>query len=343
MMRCAWYDRKGPADEVLKVGRQPKPVPRAGEVLLRVGASGINPSDTKGRGGARGNAAMPYPRIIPHQDGAGMIEAVGPGVARSRIGERVWIFEAQLNQPFGTAAEYVAVPAGNAVPLPAALTFAEGAALGVPALTAHRCVFADGPVAGKTVLVTGGAGAVGFYAIQFARRGGARVIATVSNEDQAQAARDAGADLVVDRRNQDVVAEAAAFGGSGGERSVDRIVEVAFGANLGASLRMLKPNGTIAAYSSDQAPEPALPFWPLVLLDATVRFVLVYAMTPQAHQEAIAYVNRAASEGWLKHNIGHVLPLDRIADAHRLVESGPARGRTILEVAGSAELEGDRN
>lgn len=331
-MRCAWYERKGPASEVLQVGQRPKPVPGAGEVLVAVKASGINPSDVKGRGGARGNTTMPYPLIIPHQDGAGVIEAVGPGVCGSRVGERVWIYEAQLGRPFGTAAEYVALPAGNAVPMPAALTFVEGAALGVPALTAHRCVFADGPVAGRTVLVTGGAGAVGSYAVQFARRGGARVIATVSNEDQARAAREAGADLVIDRCGRDVAAEAAAFSGSEDQRSVDRIIEVSFGANLGASLRMLKPNGIIAAYSSDEEPQPALPFWPLVLLDATVRFVLVYVMTKEAHEEAIAYVNRAASEGWLRHNIGHVLPLHRIAEAHRLVENGPARGRTILEI-----------
>ena len=332
-MRCAWYQEKGAAEHVLQVGEQAKPVPGSGEVLVAVRASGVNPSDTKGRGSARGNKAMPFPLIIPHQDGAGVIEAVGVGISEARIGERVWIHEAQLGGPFGTAAQYVAIPSVKAVPMPDGLSFVEGAALGVPALTAHRCVFADGPVEGKTVLVTGGAGAVGFYAIQFARQGGARVIATIADERQANIAREAGADLVVDRRKKDVVAEAAAFAGTDGERSVDRIVEVAFGANLGDSLRMLKPNGVIATYSSDEEPEPPLPFWPLVLLDATIRFVLVYAMTRQAHEEAIAYVNRAACEGWLRHNIGHVLPLDRIAEAHKLVQTGPKKGRVILEIA----------
>ena len=331
-MLAACYEQKGPAENVLQVRDQPKPVLDAGEVLVAIKASGINPSDTKGRGGARGNGAMPYPLIIPHQDGAGVIEAVGAGVFKSRIGQRVWVYEAQLGRPFGTAAEYVAVPARNAVPMPDGLSFVEGAALGVPALTAHRCVFADGPVAGKTVLVTGGAGAVGFYAVQFARHGGACVIATVGDEAQAEVARRAGAHFVINRRKQDVVAEAAAFAATGSERTIDRIVDVAFGANLAASLRMLKPNGVIAAYSSDDEPEPALPFWPLVLLDATVRFVLVYAMSRQAHEEAVDYVSRAASEGWLRHNIGQVLPLERIADAHRLVEHGPARGRTIVEI-----------
>ena len=330
-MKAAWYERKGAAREVLTVGDLERPSPAAGEVLVRVKASGINPSDTKGRGGARGNSAMPYPRIVPHQDGAGVIEAVGEGVAANRVGERVWIYEAQLGRAFGTAADYVALPAANAVPLPEPLSFADGACLGVPALTAHRCVFADGPVTGKTVLVTGGAGAVGFYAIQFAKQGGARVIATISSDEQATIAYRAGADLVVNR-NADVVGEVAGFTGATDGRSVDHIVEVAFGANLETSLRMLKPNGVITAYSSDQVPEPSLPFWPLVMLDATVRFVLVYAMTREAHEQAIDYVNNAAADGWLLHNIARTLPLTSIAEAHELVERGGAGGKVLLTI-----------
>ncbi len=331
-MKAAWYDRKGPAGEVLELGELEPPVPAAGEVLVRIHASGINPSDTKGRGGARGNSAMPFPRIIPHQDGAGVIEAVGDGVDPSRVGERVWVYEAQLGRPFGTAAEYARLPAEKAIALPDTASFAEGAALGVPAMTAHRCVFADGPVEGKTVLVTGGAGAVGFYAIQFARHSGARVIATVSNDEQAQAASRAGAHLVVNRNAADLVDRIAAFAGGTGPRSVDRIVEVAFGANLATSLQLLRPNGVIAAYSSDAEPEPALPFWPLVMLDATVRFVLVYAMTRQAHEEAAAAITEALCEGWLQHNIGRRLRLERIAEAHELVEQGRGGGKVILEI-----------
>ena len=332
-MRAAWYEKKGAPLDVLTVGDMERPEVQAGEVLVRVMASGINPSDTKGRGGARGNVAMPFPRIIPHQDGAGVIEAVGDGVPESRMGERVWLFEAQLGRPFGTAAEYVAIPSANAVPLADQISFVEGACLGVPAMTAHRCVFADGPVEGRTVLVTGGAGAVGFYAIQFAKHGGARVIATVSNADQAQTARRAGADLAVDRRTEDVVARAAEFAGSANERSVDRIVEVAFGANLQSSLRMLKPNGVIAAYSSDAVAEPVLPFWSMVVLDATVRFVLVYVMSRDAHDEAAEYINAAGTKGWLKHNVGRTLPLESIAEAHQLVESGLAGGKVVVELS----------
>jgi NADPH:quinone reductase len=325
-VKAAWFERKGPAREVLVVGDADRPSPAPGEVLVRVHASGVNPSDTKGRGGARGNTAMPWPRIVPHQDGAGVIEAVGDGVDAARIGERVWLYEAQWRRPFGTAAEYVALPACQAVPLPDGVAFAAGAALGVPAMTAHRCVFADGPVAEKTVLVTGAAGAVGFYAVQFAAQGGARVIATVSNAEQARIARDAGAELVINRRETEVAEAILAAG-----LRADRIVEVAFGANLATSLKVLAPNGVIATYSSDAEPEPTLPYWPLVLLDATVRFVLVYAITREAHDAAAAAITAALEQGWLRHNIGARLPLERIAEAHERVEAGVA-GKTIVEI-----------
>lgn len=328
-MKAAFYERKGPAAEVIELGELERPAPGPGEVLVAVHASGVNPSDTKGRGGARGNVVMPFPRIVPHQDGAGVIEAVGEGVPQSRVGERVWLYEAQLGRPFGTAAEYVALPAHQAVPLPEGVSFAEGACLGVPALTAHRCVFADGPVEGRTVLVTGGAGAVGFYAVQFARLGGARVIATVGSEAQAELARAAGAEVVINRREADVAAAIAAA--CGAERAVDRIVEVAFGANLETSLKVLKPRGVIATYASDAEPEPKLPFWPLVGLDAAVRFVLVYVMGREAHEAAIAAVTDALRAGALLHNIARVLPLDEIAEAHRLVEQG-AGGQVVVQV-----------
>lgn len=330
-MKAAWYESKGPAAEVLRVGDIPRPEPGEGEVLVAMRASGVNPSDTKGRAGARGNNAMPWPRIIPHQDGAGIIEAVGPGVPPGRVGERVWVFEAQLGRAGGTAAEYAAVPARNAVPLPDGVSFEEGACLGVPALTAHRCVFADGPVEGKTVLVTGGAGAVGFYAVQFASRGGARVIATVSSDEQAETARRAGAEVVIDRKREDIVAEVARQAGAGEERAVDRVIEVAFGANLPDTLRMLKPGGVIAAYSSDAEPEPVLPFWPLVLLNSTVHFVIVYVMDWAAHEAAIASITEGLEGGWLRHNVGTVLPLERIAEAHEAVEQGRG-GKTVVTI-----------
>lgn len=206
-MRAAWYARKGPAADVLEVGDQPTPVPGPGEVLVRVRASGVNPSDTKGRAGTSRGLSMPFPLIIPHQDGAGEVVAAGSSDLESRVGERVWFYEAQLLRPHGAAAEFVAIPAVKAVRLPDAATFEAGACLGMPAMTAHRAVFADGPVEGQTVFVSGGGGAVGRYAVPFAKQAGARVIATVGNARTAASARAAGADLVLDRTREDIAAQ----------------------------------------------------------------------------------------------------------------------------------------
>lgn len=327
-MKAAWYEAKGAARAVLQVGETAMPNAGPGELLVRVRASGVNPSDTKGRGGARGNAAMPYPRIIPHQDGAAEVVAAGSVGLADRIGQRVWFYEAQLGRAFGAAAEYVALPAHQVHPLPDGVSFEAGAALGVPAMTAHRCVFADGPVDGQVVLVTGGAGAVGRFAIQFAKRGGARVIATVSREAQATSARAAGADLVLNRRTDDLAAAIRAF--TGVERGVDRVVDVAFGANLEVTLQVLAPRGVVATYSSDTVPEPTLPYWPLVMLDATIRFVLVYVMDRAAHDAAAGAIGEALAAGALEAEIGAIFPLDRIAEAHEAVESGEVVGKVVV-------------
>lgn len=327
-MKAAWYERKGPAREVLQVGEVPQPTPGPGELLVRVRASGVNPSDTKGRGGARGRMEMPSPQIVPHQDGAGEVVAAGSADLANRVGERVWIYEAQLGRPFGTAAEYVAVPSRNAVTLPAGVSFEEGAALGVPAMTAHRAVFADGPVTGRTVLVSGGAGAVGRYAVQFAKLGGARVIATVSNAAQARSATAAGADFVIDRKTEDVAQQVREFTGTA--RGVDRFVEVAFGANLPLIREVLAPRGVVATYSSDAIPEPPLPFWDLVMLDATIRFVLVYVMDEAAHAAAAEAITEALKAGRLTHAIGERFPLEEIAAAHEAVERGDAGGKVVV-------------
>ncbi|RXT53285.1 alcohol dehydrogenase [Bosea sp. Tri-44] len=327
-MKAAWYERKGPASEVLQVGEQPQPVAGPGELLIRVRASGINPSDWKGRAGWLGRDQMPFPLIIPHQDGAGEVVAVGSPELESRVGERVWFYEASLGRPFGGAAGYVALPARQVQPLPAGVSFEEGACLGVPAMTAHRCVFADGPVAGKVVLITGGAGAVGRYAVQFAKQGGARVITTVSREEQARSAKAAGADLVLNRLSDDLAARIREF--TGKERGVDRIVEVAFGANLDLTMRVLAPRGVVATYASDAKPEPALPFWPLITLDATIRFVLVYVMDAAAHDAAATAIGDGLRDGWLSHEIAARFPLDQVAQAHEVVESGRAVGKVVV-------------
>jgi NADPH2:quinone reductase len=329
-MKAAYYESKGPAREVLRVGERPTPAPAPGEVRVRVHVSAVNPSDTKNRGGYRGNVAMPFPAVIPHQDGAGVIDAVGDGVDPARVGERVWVYEATLGRPFGTAAQWTTVPAHKAVALPQGVGFEAGACLGIPAMTAHRCVFADGPVAGKTVLVQGGAGAVGYYAVQMARLDGARVIATVSREEQAARAREAGADEVVNYRTEDLAARVRAI--TGLDAGLDRVIEVAFGVNVRTDVALLKPNGVIATYASDAIHEPAIPFWPMLAKDLTVRFVLVYAMGERAHAEAAAYITEALRRGVLKHQIFRTFALDEIVAAHEATEAMTNVGKVLVSV-----------
>ncbi len=327
-MKAAWYDRYGPAREVLVVGELPDPEPGPGEVLVRVRASGVNPSDWKARTGSRG-PEMPFPRIIPHSDGAGEIAAVGEGVAPSRVGERVWLYEGQWQRPFGAAAELIALPSERAVPLPDSVSFHEGACIGIPAMTAHRCLFASGPVNGMTVLVTGGAGAVGHYAVQFAKWGGARVIATVSSEEKAARALRPGADHAVNYRSEDVAERALEI--TGGE-GVERIVEVDFGGNLAASKRALRLNGAIGCYASAGDREPAVEYQALSRKNATVRFVLVYSEPEDAKRQAVADIGQAIADGALSHPIAAAMPLDDVAAAHELQESGTAIGNIILAV-----------
>jgi NADPH:quinone reductase len=255
--------------------------------------------------------------------------AAGSPELADRVGQRVWFYEAQFGRPFGSAAQYTAIPAHKAVQMPVNLSFEEGACLGVPAMTAHRAVFADGSVKDKTVFVSGGAGAVGRYAVQFAKLGGARVIATVGSEGGAASAKAAGADLVLDRRNEDLIQRTAQFTSASDGRGVDRFVEVAFGANLPLIERLLKVNGVVATYSSDSVPDPRLPFWPLLMLDATIRLILVYRMDASAHAAAEHAINQAVINGSLTHDIAQVFDLERIAQAHERVEGG-SRGKIIV-------------
>ena len=326
-MKAAWYDRNGPAREVLQVGALPEPAPGPGEVLVRVHVSGVNPSDVKSRAGARGG--MAFPRIVPHSDGAGVIEAVGPGVDKARIGERVWLWNGQWRRPVGTAAERIAVPAAQAVRLPDGVDFEAGACMGIPAMTAEACLFSDGPLDDKTVLVTGGAGAVGHYAIQLAKWGGARVIATAGRAETVAACRDAGADLVIDYKRERVAERLRdATGGAG----IDRVVEVEFGGNLETSLAAIKENGVIAAYASMGAPTPPLPFYPLMFKAVTLRLVLVYILSPEARRRSIANLTAALEAGALTHPLAGRFPLDDIARAHEAVEAGNKLGQILVSI-----------
>src|SRR5918996_2789965 len=279
-MKAVWYERNGAAD-VLHIGEMPDPTPGPGEVRVRIIASGINPSDWKRRQGLTRH--IEFPRVIPHQDGAGVIDRLGPGVPASRLGERVWLYQAQIGRPFGTAAEYTIQPAERVIPLPPNTSFAEGAGLGVPAMTAHRCVFADGPVTDKTVLVTGGAGAVGHYAIQFAKLGGAQVIATVSSDQKAQIALAAGADATINYRTEDTVQRLSDLTGGAGR---DHIVEVDFAGTFTVSREVLRSNGVLAVYAVGIAPQPPVPLQ-FKASNITVRFVLVYDMPESAKEAAV--------------------------------------------------------
>jgi NADPH2:quinone reductase len=323
-MRAAWYERTGPAREVLVVGDMPTPSPGPGEVLVRLATSGVNPSDWKTRSGSR---PMVAPRVIPHSDGAGTIEAVGEGVDRARIGERVWIWNGQWKRPFGTAAEYIALPGAQAVRLPEGTSVEAGACLGIPALTAWRAVQTDGSVAGQSVLVAGGAGAVGHYAVQMAKLLGARqVIATVSSPAKAAHAREAGADAVIDYRTEPVADRVRELTGG---RGVDRVVEVDLAANAALLPQVVARDGVCACYGSGKA-EMSLPFGPMILSGAAIRFFIVYELPPDARAEGVAQITAWLEGGRLRHAIGRTMPLAEIVAAHEAVEGGSAMGNVVL-------------
>jgi NADPH2:quinone reductase len=328
-MRAALYDRTGPAAEVLSLVELPDPSPGPGEVRVRLSWSGVNPSDVKSRAGAR-TKTLPFPRIVPHSDGAGVIDQVGEGVAASRVGERVWVWNAAWGRPDGTAAEYVVLPEAQAVRLPDGVDLAVGACLGIPALTAYQAVAVDGGVEGKSVLVAGGAGAVGHYAIQLAKLKGARqVLATVSGPEKAALALAAGADAVVNYRTEDLVTAVRNATGSAG---VDRIIEVDFAANVSADFAMLRQEGDLVVYGSG-APEIPVPFSPAILKNVRLRFFIVYHHSPEDRARAVADLTALLEADRLTHNLAARLPLDRIAEAHELVESGRAIGNVVLEVS----------
>lgn len=327
-MQAAYYDRTGAAREVLRIGEFPTPEPGAGEVRVKLATSGVNPSDVKTRAGLR-NPTLPFAKIVPHSDGAGVIDAVGAGVPAARIGERVWTWNAAWKRAFGTAAQYVVLPSHQTVRLPDGVGFDVGACLGIPALTALHAVRMDGGVAGKSVLVTGGAGAVGHYAVQMARLLGARqVIATVSSSQKGALAERAGADLVIDYRGDDVGARVReATDGEG----VDRVIDVDFATNVAESIGVVKPEGDIVVYGSSK-PEIAVPFFPAIVKNVRVRFFIVYNLAPVDRVAAIAQLTRWLEQGSLQHNIAARLPLAAIAEAHELVESGRAVGNVVLEI-----------
>ncbi|HEX9672140.1 MAG TPA: NADPH:quinone reductase [Burkholderiales bacterium] len=324
-MLAAWYEKHGAAREVLRVGEQPDPVPGRGEVRVRLRASAVNPSDVKARAGSR--PVIP-PRVIPNSDGAGEIDRVGPGVPRRRLGQRVWVYNGQWQRPSGTSAQYIALPAAQALPLAGKVSYEQGACLGIPVMTAHRCLFADGPIRGMTVLVTGGAGVVGHYAVQLARWAGARVIATVSSPEKAAHARKGGAHATIDYRTENVAERIDALTGGNG---VDRVIDVDLAVNLPAYERVLRPAAVIATYAAAAVQDSVLPSR-LRSRNVTVRMVFVYTMPDAAKRKAIADIAHWTAGGRPQFAIAARFPLAEAAAAHETVESGKKIGHVILDI-----------
>ena len=327
-MKAVWYEQYGNARDVLKFGEMEDPLPKQNEIKVSVKVSGLNPSDVKRRKGTS-SATAKFPRVIPHMDGSGIVAAVGSNVQNLKRGDRVWLYEAQLGRPFGTAAEYVCVPEQRAVKLPEESSFDIGASLGVPAMTAHRCLFVDGPIEGKTILVQGGAGAVGKSANELAKWGNAAsVIATVSSQEKAQVALEAGADRVVNYKMKNIVEELKASAPEG----VDLVTEVSFGSNWRDDASLLKPNGAISTYSSDTEREPKISFRDLMEKNLTVHFVHVYTMSREMHEEAIRDIQSALRKNYLAPSVAARFPLSNTVEAHEFLESGKAVGKILIDV-----------
>lgn len=324
-MKAAFYDRQGPVEDVLQVGEMPDPSPGPGEVRVRVRLSGINPGDVKKRQGSEG-ALMPFPRVVPHSDGSGVIDEAGEGVDPDRVGRRVWIYGAQSYRAFGTAAEFCVVPDSLAVDLPDEVSDEIGACLGIPGITAHRAVFGDGPVSGATVLVHGVLGGVGSLAARLAGWRGATVIGTVHRGEDLSDVDGTVADTVIalDGGHPTAAIEDAAPNG------VDRIVEVAFSDNVDLNTEIARNGAVIAAYAT-RVERPGLPFWPMLFKNLTIRLLGSDDFPVEAKQQAAADLTRAAREGALRIPVGEPLPLERIAEAHERVDRG-SRERVLLRI-----------
>ena len=327
-MQAVWYNKFGSAENVLEVGEYQTPEPAQGDVKVRIHASGVNPSDTKKRLGAN-PALLNNGPVIPNSDGSGEIVALGEGVNNRNIGERVWIYNAQFGRQEGTSAQFVCIPSNQAVWMPDNASYEIGAMMGIPAMTAHRCVCADGSVDGQILLVTGGAGRVGYYATQWAKYFGATVIATGSSSKSVEHCKQAGADFVVGHPSNKTATEILEFTSG---RKVDRIVDGDFGVNLPSVLDVLKTNGVIATYSSMTNMNPVIPFVRMMFMDITVRMVLVYAMPGEAKQQAIEDITDMLTGGNFDHRVAATFPLEQSAKAHNEIERGDNYGSVIITI-----------
>jgi NADPH2:quinone reductase len=329
-MRSIGYEEFGSAKIVLKAITLNDPIAKEGEVVVKLHASGVNPSDTKARAGSRpGVIKPPFPLVIPHSDGAGEIVSVGKSVPSSRIGERVWVWNGQWKRAYGTASEYITLPQEQAVILPKNTSFEVGATLGIPGLTACHAVLGNGSVAGKTLLISGGSGTVGHIAIQIAKAHGAKVLTTISNPEDEAAVLVAGADNAF-LYSDDNLDEQILFK-TGGE-GVDRIVEVEFGRNIDTNVEIIKNHGTIVSYGSAQDMSPQLPFYPLMFKAVKLELMLVYLLSKSERTQAIEHLTKLLEEGKLKIRIHKIFDLDMCVKAHEAIESGKRSGSVILKI-----------
>jgi NADPH2:quinone reductase len=325
-MRAAYYEKNGPAGEVLHVGEIETPQPGPGEVRVKLAVSGVNPSDVKSRAGTVRKIA--FPRVIPHSDGAGVIDLTGDGVPATRVGERVWVWNGQWKRPFGTCAEYIVLPAAQAVPLPPNASFEVGACLGIPAMTAYHAVVLAGAGRGTTLLIAGGAGAVAHYAIQFAKALGATVVTTVSSVEKAEVARAAGADHTIDYKRENVgerVMEITA------KRGVDAVIELDLGANANLLPGVLRSRGTVVVYGTQA--QVTLPAQWMLVNTVSIKFFLVYELTQDERAATIVAINNALKTGSLATNIALTFPLSDIVAAHEAVEQGKAIGNVLVRLS----------
>jgi NADPH2:quinone reductase len=325
-MLAGLYFQFGDARDVLQVNTIEAPEPLKGQVKVKLLTSGVNPSDYKMRLGAR---PLTGPFQIPGSDGAGIIEGIGEGVSPERLGQRVWVFNAAYHRPFGTSAQYTVVENWMAQELPKQLNYSQGACLGIPVMTAYRCLFSDGPIKGKTIYIVGGAGVVAHYAIQLAKWGGAKVITSVSSQEKGAVAKQAGADEIIHYREQDVVTEILRMTNQEG---VDRIIEVDFGANLAKTAQILRPGGVSVMYAISSQPELPLNIMSLMAKNITLRFTLVYSISDLERESVIQGIAQWLEQTQPIFNVAHQFELKDIVQAHELVESGKKIGHVLLTI-----------
>jgi NADPH2:quinone reductase len=329
-MRASWYSKTGPAVEVIKIGEIETPNADEGEVRVKLHASGVNPADVKLRSGIS-SYDYNFPLIIPNSDGAGIVDQVGPNVSKAFFGKKVWVFNGQrLGRAFGTAAEFITLNAKYVTELPECASFEQGATFGIPGMTAYHSVFSDGPVLGKTILITGGAGAVGFYAVSLAAWGGARVLATVSNSVKGELAILGGATDIINYKEEDVTKSVKEL--TNGE-GVDRVVSVDFGGNLSWLTNVIRQNGCVAAYASDSERMPKIDFYQFMKKNIQIRPFILNALTQNRLDNARYGINKWVSERPnATRPIAAEFELEKISDAHELVESGSKFGTVIVKL-----------